>query len=153
MKQMIDMMITMSLPALDSGVLWRDTANRWVSFWLHTPLFIRYFQVSCSSPCKIPHSPNLSSISQIVFYLGVFSNPVLPTSWAFPLLFILPSAKFWTPNNPSTDCLCWLRFKWDESNINSLLALASSLHQPSAGCAVTVRSFRKLKCKCHHSYC
>lgn len=125
MKQMIDMMITMSLPALNSENPWRDTANWWVSFWLHTPRFFLCFQAFCwnlTVPVRVlilptfPPSPKLLSIL-------VFSKTL-----CFPHLelchcyLFLPSAKFWTRNNPSTDCLCWLRFKWDESNISSLTA-------------------------------
>lgn len=152
---MIDMMITMSLPALNSENPWRDTANRWVSFWLHTPRFFLCFQASCwnlTVPVRVlilptfPPSPKLLSIL-------VFS-----TTLCFPHLELCHCYLFYpVPNfEPETipaqiACADSDLSGMKQISAHSRLVLAWLLQRLSAGCADTARSLRNGKCQCQHS--
>ena len=147
MKQTIDMMMTMSLPALNSENLWKDTVNRWVSFWLHTPPCFLCFKASCLNltvPVGVLILPTFPPP------LKLFSILVFSTTLRFPHLelchcYLLYPGPSFEPETIPAQIAC---ADSDLSGMNQisthlLLVLAWLLHQLSAVCTATVRALNK----------
>ena len=152
---MIDMMITMSLPALNLENPRRDTVNRWESFRLHTPRFFLCFQASCwnlTVPVRVLILPTFPPSLKLLSILVFSTTPYFPHLELCHCYLFYPVPSFEPKTIPAQiACADSDLSGMNQISAHSLLVLAWLLQQLSAGCADTARSLRNGTCQCQHS--